>query len=108
MVAGMATGSVIVDLAAGVRRQRRGRAAGRGVSSTAIGGAVRLLGMKDAPSTMPVDASRLYAKNVANLLLLMTKDGEVVPTSTTRSSRARASPTTAWSGTSRPQRCSRW
>ena len=28
---------------------------------------------------MPVDASRLYAKNVANLLLLMTKDGAVTP-----------------------------
>jgi len=41
--------------------------------------AVRLVGMKDAPSTMPVDASRLYAKNVANLLLLMTKDGAVTP-----------------------------
>ncbi len=26
---------------------------------------------------MPADASRLYAKNVANLLLLMTKDGVV-------------------------------
>ena len=26
---------------------------------------------------MPVDASRLYAKNVANLLLLMTNDGVV-------------------------------
>jgi NAD(P) transhydrogenase subunit alpha len=35
--------------------------------------------MKDAASTMPADASRLYAKNVANLLLLMTKDGQVVP-----------------------------
>ena len=40
---------------------------------------VVLVGMKDAASTMPADASRLYAKNVANLLLLMTKDGEVVP-----------------------------
>jgi len=28
---------------------------------------------------MPADASRLYAKNVANLLLLMTKDGAVTP-----------------------------
>lgn len=35
--------------------------------------------MKDAPSTMPADASRLYAKNVVNLLLLMVKDGKVVP-----------------------------
>jgi NAD(P) transhydrogenase subunit alpha len=28
---------------------------------------------------MPFDASRLYARNLANLLLLMTKDGDVVP-----------------------------
>ena len=35
--------------------------------------------MKDAASTMPADASRLYAKNVANLLALMTADGTVVP-----------------------------
>jgi hypothetical protein len=28
---------------------------------------------------MPTDASRLYAKNVANLLALMTRDGTVAP-----------------------------
>ena len=28
---------------------------------------------------MPVHASQLYARNVGNLLLLMTADGEVVP-----------------------------
>ena len=28
---------------------------------------------------MPADASRLYAKNVANLLALMTRDGTVAP-----------------------------
>ena len=28
---------------------------------------------------MPVDASRLYARNVSDLLLLMTSEGEVVP-----------------------------
>ena len=32
-------------------------------------------GMKDAPSAMPVHASQLYARNVVNLLLLMTTDG---------------------------------
>ena len=35
--------------------------------------------MKDAASAMPADASRLYAKNVANLLALMTHDGAVEP-----------------------------
>jgi H+-translocating NAD(P) transhydrogenase subunit alpha len=42
-------------------------------------GSITLVGMKDAASTMPADASRLYAKNVANLLMLMTKDGQVQP-----------------------------
>ena len=42
-------------------------------------GSVTLVGMKDAASTMPADASRLYAKNVANLLALMTQDGKVEP-----------------------------
>ena len=32
---------------------------------------------RTSPSRLPVDASRLYAKNVANLLLLMTREGEV-------------------------------
>jgi len=38
-----------------------------------------VVGMQDAASTMPADASRLYAKNVANLLALMTHDGSVEP-----------------------------
>ena len=42
-------------------------------------GNVTVVGMKDGASTMPVDASRLYAKNVVNLLLLMTSEGQVVP-----------------------------
>jgi NAD(P) transhydrogenase subunit alpha len=37
------------------------------------------VGLKDAPSAMASDASRLYAKNVANLLALMTRDGVVAP-----------------------------
>ena len=38
-----------------------------------------LVGLQDAASAMPSDASRLFAKNVANLLALMTADGKVVP-----------------------------
>jgi NAD(P) transhydrogenase subunit alpha len=79
MVAGMSPGSVIVDLAAESGGNVEGARAGEEILVDCAGGAVRLVGMKDAPSTMPVDASRLYAKNVANLLLLMTKDGAVVP-----------------------------
>ena len=79
MVAGMKPGSVVVDLAAESGGNVEGAVAGEDLEVGVPGGSVRLVGMKDAPSTMPVDASRLYAKNVANLLLLMTKDGAVTP-----------------------------
>jgi proton-translocating NAD(P)+ transhydrogenase subunit alpha len=77
MLAGMKPGSVVVDLAAESGGNVEGIAAGADLAVDVPGGSVRLVGMKDAASTMPVDASRLYAKNVANLLLLMTKDGTV-------------------------------
>src|SRR4051794_26422875 len=79
MLAGMKPGSVVVDLAADSGGNVEGSVAGEDLAVEVPGGAVRLVGMKDAASTMPVDASRLYAKNVANLLLLMAKDGAVVP-----------------------------
>ncbi|WP_088284120.1 NAD(P) transhydrogenase subunit alpha [Kineosporia sp. A_224] len=86
MLAGMKPGSVVVDLAAETGGNVEGSLpgvdvvvpVGDGSAATGTVG-VTLVGMKDAASTMPVDASRLYARNVANLLLLMTKDGEVVP-----------------------------
>jgi NAD(P) transhydrogenase subunit alpha len=71
MVEAMRAGSVVVDLAAESGGNVEGSVAGEALS---VGG-VTLLGMADASSTMPVDASRLYAKNVANLLGLMV-DGE--------------------------------
>jgi NAD(P) transhydrogenase subunit alpha len=43
------------------------------------GGTITLVGMKDAASTMPYDASRLYAKNVSNVIALLTHDGKVSP-----------------------------
>jgi NAD(P) transhydrogenase subunit alpha len=79
MLAGMKPGSVVIDLAAESGGNVEGAAPGEDLAVDVPGGAVRLVGMKDAASTMPVDASRLYSKNVANLLLLMTKEGEVVP-----------------------------
>jgi NAD(P) transhydrogenase subunit alpha len=82
MLTGMKTGSVVVDLAAESGGNVEGAVAGEDVVVPLPGenaGAVTLVGMKDAASTMPADASRLYAKNVVNLLLLMTKDGKVEP-----------------------------
>jgi NAD(P) transhydrogenase subunit alpha len=61
----------VVDLAAESGGNVEGAVAGETV---AVGGAV-LVGMADAASAMPVDASRLYSKNVSNLLALMV-DGE--------------------------------
>ncbi len=80
MVAAMRPGSVVVDLAAESGGNVEGAVAGEDLEiPCAEGGSITLVGMKDAASSMPVDASRLYAKNVVNLLLLMTRDGAVEP-----------------------------
>lgn len=79
MVAGMKAGSVVVDLAAESGGNVEGVIAGRDVLVPVPGGTVTLVGMQDAASAVASDASRLYAKNVANLLALMTTDGKVVP-----------------------------
>ncbi|WP_346959757.1 NAD(P) transhydrogenase subunit alpha [uncultured Arthrobacter sp.] len=79
MVAGMRAGSVVVDLAAESGGNVEGVIAGRDVLVPVPGGAVTLVGMQDAASALASDASRLYAKNVANLLALMTTDGTVAP-----------------------------
>lgn len=81
MVAGMRAGSVIVDLAAETGGNVEGVVAGKDVlvPTTSGDGHITLVGLKDAPSAVPSDASRLFAKNVANLLALMTSDGLVSP-----------------------------
>lgn len=79
MVKAMKPGSVIVDLAAETGGNVEGSRPGEDREIRVAGGAVRLLGLKDAAGALPVDASRLYARNVANLVLLMTCGGEVVP-----------------------------
>ena len=79
MVKGMRDGSVIIDMAAESGGNVEGVVAGKDVSVPVDGGTVTLVGLQDAPSAVPSDASRLYAKNVSNLLALMTKDGVVTP-----------------------------
>jgi H+-translocating NAD(P) transhydrogenase subunit alpha len=71
MVKGMRPGSVIVDLAA---------ESGGNVELTKPGdeidvNGVAIVGIRNVPSTMPLHASQLYARNVANLLLHLVKDG---------------------------------
>lgn len=81
MLRGMRSGSVIIDLAAESGGNVEGSVAGVDTRIALADdlGAVTLVGMKDVASTMPYDASRLYAKNVSNLLALMTVDGRVEP-----------------------------
>jgi NAD(P) transhydrogenase subunit alpha len=75
MVEAMRPGSIVVDLAAESGGNCELAVAGEVVDR----GGVTVWGAKDVPSQMPVHASQLYARNVVNLVLLMTHDGEVVP-----------------------------
>jgi NAD(P) transhydrogenase subunit alpha len=69
----------VVDLAAESGGNVEGSIPGQDIQvPTADGqGTVTLVGLKDAASAMPADASRLYAKNLANLLALMFRDGSL-------------------------------
>lgn len=80
MVQGMRPGSVVVDLAAESGGNVEGVVPGEDIEVATADGAghVILVGLKDPASAMASDASRLYAKNVANLLALMVRDGELV------------------------------
>jgi len=74
MLKGMRPGSVIVDLAAETGGNVELTKAGTDVE---VGG-VTIIGTRNVPSTMPLHASQLYARNVANLLLHLVKDGAIV------------------------------
>lgn len=75
MVAAMAPGSVVVDLAA----ESGGNVAGTRPGEEIDVGGVRLWGGRNVPSQLPGQASMLYATNVVNLLLLMVADGALAP-----------------------------
>jgi H+-translocating NAD(P) transhydrogenase subunit alpha len=79
MLGGMRAGSVVVDLAAESGGNVEGSVAGEDVLVPVAGGVVTLAGAKNMASAMAFDASRLYAKNVANLVALMTTEGTVTP-----------------------------
>ena len=75
MVAGMAPGSVIVDLAVEAGGNVEGSRPGR-VATTANG--VKIVGHLNMPSRIPVDASQLYARNLLAFLgLLVDKEGNL-------------------------------
>ena len=73
MVKGMRPGSVIVDLAAETGGNVELTKAGEEVDVDGV----TILGTRNIPSTMPLTTSQLFARNVANLLLHLVKDGAI-------------------------------
>ena len=77
MVATMAPGSVVVDLAAETGGNVEGTKPGE-IVVTSHG--VRMWGGKDVPSQLATHASMLFSRNVVNLLLLMASSVDGKPT----------------------------
>jgi len=76
-VASMKSGSVIVDMAAGMGGNVEGSVAGERIVTP---NGVVIFGYTDLASRLPTQASQLYGTNVVNLVKLLTpaKDGELV------------------------------
>jgi H+-translocating NAD(P) transhydrogenase subunit alpha len=72
-VAGMAPGSVIVDLAA----ERGGNCELTRADETVHAHGVTILGPTNLPATVPYHASQMYAKNITTFLAHLVKDGAV-------------------------------
>ncbi len=75
MVEAMRPGTIIVDIAA----ESGGNCELSQPGEEVLHNGVTIWGGRNMPSGMAFDASRLYARNLANLVLLMTKDGVVTP-----------------------------
>jgi len=73
MVRGMAPGSVIVDLAA----ERGGNCELTKSEETVVANGVTIIGRINLASTVPYHASQLYARNLTNFLLHLTKKGQL-------------------------------
>jgi len=73
MVAGMAPGSVIVDLAA----ERGGNCELTHAGETTIEHGVTIIGWLNLASNVPYHASQMYARNLSTFLALLVKDGKL-------------------------------
>ncbi|MBW4648505.1 MAG: Re/Si-specific NAD(P)(+) transhydrogenase subunit alpha [Kastovskya adunca ATA6-11-RM4] len=73
MVQQMQPGAVIVDLAA----EQGGNCAGTEPGKDVIRHGVTIIGPINLPSSMPIHASQMYAKNISTLLQYMVKDHEL-------------------------------
>jgi NAD(P) transhydrogenase subunit alpha len=71
MVAGMAPGSVVVDLAA----ERGGNCELTRADETVVSGGVTVLGPTNLPSAIPYHASQMYSKNITTFLLSLVQKG---------------------------------
>jgi len=76
MVNNMQAGSVIVDMAAGSGGNCELTRAGQ---TFVTENGVTIAGPLNIPSSAPVHASEMYAKNILNLIELLLKDGELAP-----------------------------
>jgi H+-translocating NAD(P) transhydrogenase subunit alpha len=74
MVAGMAPGSVIVDLAA----ERGGNCELTKTGEQVVEHDVTIIGSINLSSAVPYHASQMYSKNITNFLMHMVKDGKLV------------------------------
>jgi NAD(P) transhydrogenase subunit alpha len=72
-VGSMRPGSVIVDLAA----ETGGNCELTVPGEVVVRDGVTIVGTLNLPSTMPLHASQMYARNITNLLALVVKDGEL-------------------------------
>lgn len=73
MVEAMKPGSVVIDIAA----ESGGNVEGVKAGETQDFNGVKVVGGKNIPSDMATHASRLYSANIVDLLLLMTKEGNL-------------------------------
>jgi len=75
MVRAMAPGSVVIDLAA----DNGGNCEVTQVGEEVVVDGTTVVGVANPPSAMATHASLLYARNAANLLALLVRDGQVLP-----------------------------
>ncbi len=75
MVEAMSTGAVVVDMAADSGGNCEVTERGRDV----VVSGTTVVGMANPPAGMPTHASSLYARNVANILALLSAEGAVAP-----------------------------
>lgn len=73
MLQRMKLGSVVVDLAA----EAGGNCAGTKAGEEVVIHGVKILGLLNVPASVPLDASRMYARNMLTFLTHITKDGEL-------------------------------